>query len=264
MSKDIPIIFSAPMIRVLLDGRKTMTRRILKSVPPAPAMDAIHPNNVARHAVPYLDAYCSEHHTDANPRGMSRNWCWWTRDDRQCLPTVNVRYAPGDRLWVRESAAFIWPDEVQPERKQDRIPEYRADTDGKCLPGDWPDEEKGDPDCPKWCSSIHMPRWASRLTLIVTGVKVERVQDISGADAMAEGVETWRAGWSQKESALAFLRGSEAAHETKDGTVAQRLFFLLWTSLHGDKSWAENPEVVAVTFRAIKANIDAPEARLAA
>lgn len=257
MGKDVPIIFSAPMVRALLEGRKTMTRRILKSVPPAPAMDAIHPNNVARHPAPYLDAYCSKRPTDANPRGMSRNWCWWTRDDRQCLPTVNVRYAPGNRLWVREAAAFIWPDEVQPERKQDCIPEYRADTDGKCLPGDWPDEEKGDPDCPKWCPSIHMPRWASRLTLIVTDVKIERLNSISWEDAIAEGCKVIR------DHCYVF----DGTRYGKGGLCHSSpitAFSIFWDELHCDNAWEQNPFVVAIAFRVIKANIDTPEARIAA
>ena len=96
---------------------------------------------------------------------------------------------------------------------------------------------------PKSVPSIHMPRWASRLTLIVTGSKVERLQDISRADVMAEGIHE-RAGAPMSDVFAGW-------HEP---------FADLWIGLHGEASWDENPEVVAISFRVIKANIDAPEA----
>jgi hypothetical protein len=256
VGKDIPIIFSGPMVRALLEGRKTMTRRILKAeMPPAPAMDNVHPSNTPRHPAPYFDSYCGEREDSSNPRGMSRNWCWWTRDDRQCLPTVNVRYAPGDRLWVRENFLPFDRDHVIGGVRY----AYGADT----KPGSESDQIRKDYGY-KWTPCIHMPRTLSRLTLVATGVKVERLQDISDADAIAEGVEVWRAGWSDNQAGLAMLRGIEAAEATRNGSTAQRLFYLLWRSLHGPDSWLANPFVVALTFRVIKANIDAPEARFAA
>jgi hypothetical protein len=94
------------------------------------------------------------------------------------MESALARAKVGDRLWVREAHALIWPDEDPPERIEDNRVEYRADTDGRCLPGEWPDEERGNPDCPKWHPSTHMPRWASRLTLLVTATKIERVQDV--------------------------------------------------------------------------------------
>lgn len=266
--RDIPIIFSGPMVRALLSGRKTMTRRLVKSeIPPAPAMDAINPANKAKHPAPYFDAYCSERKTPSNPRGMSRNWCWWTRDDRQCLPTINVRFQPGDRLWVRESLKHVTSDPVTAEpcslhcymaNVPNGMDSANPYEDNYLFPGEFSALK------PKSIPSIHMPRWASRLTLVVTSVKVERIGDISEQDAIAEGVSAYRAGWSVKEAAEAFLRGTEAAVETKEGSTAQRLFYLLWASLHGKESWQQNPFVVAVSFRVIKANIDAPEARAAA
>lgn len=246
-SKDIPIIFSAPMVRALLEGRKTMTRRILTATMPiAPRMDAIHPNNVARHAVPYFDAYCSERCSDINPRGMSRNWCWWTRDDRQCLPTISVKFQPGDRLWVRENhrltdcdcreacrgAGNVWYDADESG--------YRNVASNKCRP------------------SIHMPRWASRLTLIVTAVKVERLQDISNDDARAAGIS-----WCDKFEWWHCDPNRDGAGPGNTGSPA-KAFMNLWLMLHGEESVAENPFVVAISFRVIKANIDAPEARIAA
>lgn len=267
MSKDIPIIFSGPMVRALLEGRKTQTRRILAcGIPTAPGIDNVNPANNIRHDLPYFDAYCSERKSPENPRGMSRNWCWWTRDDRQCLPTVNVKYAPGDRLWVREA----W--QLHSLATDVGTVVYRASINDS-----WTEAHElvpvakivGKKVAPKpfqmgWRSPLHLFREFSRVTLIVTGVKVERLQDISDADALAEGVLAWRDSWTEKQAAEAFLRGTEAAAETRQGTVAQRLFYLLWTSLHGREEWTKNPFVVAPTFRVIKANIDAPEARAAA
>lgn len=161
-------------------------------------------------------------------------------------PWQNVK--PGDRIWVRENL-----------KKRDGYIHYAADDQiisweiqrAGSLGRTWPTTWLQDPR-----PSIHMPRDASRLTLVVTGVKVERLQDIGDADAIAEGVEVWRAGWSEKEAGLAILRGTEAAGATKNGTTAQRVFYLLWTGLHGAGSWSSNPEVVALTFRVIKSNID--------
>ncbi len=242
MSKDIPIIFSAPMVRALLEGRKTMTRRIIKPQPASFLIDG-KPCDV----MPY------EIEGEPRPRvALGR-----------VITKQKIRFAPGDRLWVRES--FCGPiyeldDNDQPTGER----EYFFRVDGY-LYGSYLDRETDEcRDAPPWNPSIHMPRRLSRLTLIVTGVKIERLQQISNADAIAEGVETWRNGWSQKEGALAFLNGTEAACETNHGTVAQRLFYLLWKSINGEDSWDQNPFVVAITFRVIKANIDSAEARIAA
>lgn len=104
--------------------------------------------------------------------------------------------------------------------------------------------------------SIHMPRWASRLTLIVTATKIERLQDISEADAKAEGCELFVPGhgWITKD---------DLAEGYSNYLNARAGFEDIWRTLHGEESWRENPEVVALSFRVIKANIDAPEARAA-
>jgi len=236
---DHPIIFSAPMVRALLAGRKTMTRRVLYSA--RKARGGIVPASAT-----VLNGYppiaCAAHF-DISTYFALTGW-------------QNLK--AGDRLWVREAAAFITESFDQPDYW-----EYRADTNGHVFPGNWPDDEKDNPDRPRWRPSIHMPRAASRVTLIVTSTKIEPLRDISDIDAIAEGVLSWREGWSKKEAGLALLRSTEAAAATNNGTTAQRLFYLLWTSLHGSESWHANPFVVAPTFRVIKANIDAPEAAAA-
>lgn len=216
-----PIIFSAPMVRALLEGRKTQTRRIVNGVPPSPGMDNVYPGNTPKHPAPYLDAYCGGERTSANPRGITENWCYWTRDDR-CGPQFKVPYVPGDLLYVRESHAFVGG----------------GDPGILLCQADWRERARelglqNADDAPRWKPSIHMPRWASRLTLAVTDVRVDRLRHITDKDARAEGfnpdpnVETpWHA------------------------------FLDYWNKLHGDHASDLNPWVVAVTFTVHKCNVD--------
>ena len=214
---DRPIIFSAPMVRALLDGRKTQTRRVLKP-------------QVAGHAY-RLATY--------DPNGAA----FFASDDTGTMQKVRLPYATGDRLWVREnwSGNYYW-HETPPRDRQSgcwggeiHIKEdvwYWAD--GSPEYGDW---EKPRP-------SIHMPRWASRLTLTVTGVRVQRLQDISEADAVAEGViHDGFGGWRGHEGTIGYPTAIWAYHH-------------LWNSLHGPGAWDANPWVVALTFTVQRGNID--------
>lgn len=212
---DRPIIFSAPMVRALLDGCKTMTRRILKPQPEQ-ARDAV--GNLLPHGILHIEG-------EPRPRITTG----------RVITKQEIRWAIGDRLWVRETWAQLASGS-----------DFAADIHPAQIMGSGP-----------WRSPIHMPRWASRLTLIVTAIKIERLQDISDEDCIAEGVAAWRSGWSKKEAAEAFLRGTEAAVKTREGSVAQRLFYLLWTGLHGEDAWDANPYVVALTFTVHRCNIDA-------
>jgi len=141
---------------------------------------------------------------------------------------------PGDLLWVRER---FFPDETGGP------PYYAADYLGTesgtpCEPGEpW-----------RWKPSIHMPRWASRLTLEVTGVRVERLQDISEADALAEGVELLGDGWWLMDSPYHDV----VEHGTPDPSHKYRYHFAaLWDSINGKRpgcSWADNPWVWVVAY----------------
>ena len=199
---DRPILFSAPMVRALLDGRKHQTRRVLK---PQPIWDngAIGIEDKAGRWV-----FCSN--SDASfAEGLPRS-------------RFKMPYAPGDRLWVKEGCGWL-------SRYGYR---YRADD------ADMTDYIASG--MLRWRSPIHMPRRASRLTLTVTEVRVQRLQEISGADAMAEGVQI-------------------PAHIPQDGAdmdFARREFRTLWNSLHGPEAWDANPWVVALTFTVRKGNID--------
>ena len=107
--RERPIIFNTPMVRAILAGTKMQTRRPVKAMPTEPGAEC-HPRHKQKHPAPYFDAYCGQRKTDANPRGMNDEWCWWQVDDRQCLPVVRCPYGlPGDRLWVRESFMPIPP-----------------------------------------------------------------------------------------------------------------------------------------------------------
>jgi hypothetical protein len=227
---DRPIIFSAPMVRALLDGRKTQTRRLAWRYVDAPADNKLTI-------------------TVASP---------WQR------------VQPGDRLWVRESVRaeeLSRPPAVRAATAKERQLLHRTqvveldDLDGAdgvryAADNAWcriqNTREAGD----AWSKlfhyrgrgtgqignlvpSIHMPRWASRITLHVETVRVERLQEISRGDAMAEGCP---------------FQNMAAGPDPRDW------FRDLWLSVHGPGAWEANPEVVALTFRVALTNIDAANA----
>jgi len=235
---DRPILFSAPMVRALLDGRKSQTRRMLKNVPDAPAMDNVVWKEMALHPEPYLDAYCGAKPTTANPRGMTENWCYWTRDDRPGRE-FKVGFVPGDRLWVRET--------VTRQETDQGVGFQTFAADGRKV---WPLTE--------WrhrrssIPSIHMPRWASRLTLIVTDVRVQRLQEISEADAIDEGCRPFFDGTDPH--VMKGPNGTE--HQMMPLKGPADAFQNLWNSLHGPDAWEANPWVTAVTFQTHHGNID--------
>lgn len=216
-----PIIFSAPMIRALLDGQKTQTRRIAKL------------NHAGRVAF------------------GGRNWhC----DDPRAVMACPYGQ-PGDLLWVREAWQYAnWTDdglpfigyrasgvtmlrEVFPESWTERLIEIWAELskdDNFQI-----DHRAADR---HWRPSIHMPRWASRLTLRITDVRVQRLQEISEDDARAEGAPL-------ELRLLDSVRlGATASHTGG--------FERLWESIHGPDSWAANPWVWALTFDVIRKNVD--------
>ena len=240
---DRPILFRPELVKAILDGRKTQTRRIMKPQPQHYA-GGVHPNHTAIHLAPYIDAYCGERKTPENPKGMSTNWWWWTEDDRQGPSIGRCPYgAPGDRLWVKEAWQYYdWDDDGRPKIR------YRLD--GETLWRDPPDEwsdrvgdiwiELSDPTNydidnaardRRWRSPMFMPRWASRVTLEITNIRIERVQDISEDDAEAEGVTP----------ILVPPDGGSAPHV--EG------FARVWDSINGAGSWDTNPWVWAITFR---------------
>ena len=220
-----PIIFSAPMVRALLDGRKTQTRRVLK---PWPGMQSKWLTSETLHRAPTCYLATVDGHLGAqmqHPRaGTIHNGL--AIEAMSPLGWVRLPYAPGDRLWVREAHAFDGP-----------LVRYNATDDVHELRRKRP--------------SIHMPRWASRLTLTVTDVRVQRLQEISAEDAWSEGIEAM---------AEAFICESPDCACGDACKIPARNFSSLWNSLHGPAAWDANPWVVALTFTVHRCNIDQMEA----
>jgi hypothetical protein len=227
--KERPILFSGSMVRAILDGRKTQTRRKMKPRPPSGVPDGV-----------YCDPY----------NGNFEHFTFWTVEDRMCNGlTGNVKIkgkmtchwkcpygVPGDRLWVRESFG---------EDQSHGIIFYRADFPQTI--NDDGDIKTIQPEEFKWSPSIHMPRWASRIILEIVNVRVERLNYISEEDAKAEGVN--RSILSSQhlinESCrFAQLAGSQIA-------TAQYQFAALWNSIYRPGSWEKNPWVWVVEFKRI-------------
>lgn len=215
---DKPIIFSAAMVRALLEGRKSQTRRVLKPQP-----ELYHEG---RWHVYGRGGGCAGLHTD----------------DVAEVALDYIPYAKGDLLWVREAwrtAAAV--DDAPP---RDLVPglrplSYEADYD----------REPNDGCRGRLRPSIHMPRWASRISLKVTGVRVQRLQEISEEDALAEGVDpldsqlvSWHAEWSCDGKRI-------IETETRTRVPA---FQRLWETLHGPGSWDANPWCCAISFERVQ------------
>ena len=219
--KERPILFSGPMVRAILDGKKTQTRRVMKPQPEYSDRLTCWLWDRAGHKRMW-DSIA----TNAPPYGFSQD-CW--------IP-LSPYGQRGDRLWVRES--FFdhgdLPDGTVLERDE-RI-EYRASEWNRV------DSADGGP----WKPSIHMPRWASRITLELTDVRVQRVQEIADADVEAEGIEHdgqwWRAGTHP-------VKGTLQCWPSR-----QRAFERLWNELNDKRgySWHVNPWVWALTFKRVE------------
>ena len=220
--KERPILFSAPMVRAILEGRKTVTRRVCKPQPSANAHTTC--------------AY-------GNPMGA-----WWEtgKDINRC-----PHGQPGDRLWVRETwycdhfevmrGPYLKPDDLDiREALEDGTLVYGAD-------GLAPYEQEQ----PTWKPSIHMPRWASRILLEITDVRVERLQAGEGETAfesryIAEGINRIHQG-----------DGDYAFHPFKSEpgpgswTYPFDAWRELWVGINGAESWNSNPWVWVVEFKRV-------------
>ena len=217
--KERPIIFSAPMVRAILDGRKTQTRQVVKPQPPHSCRYVM--NGAASHAL-----------------------CFGPNDE--CVPPTGTSIdhrlpcpygVPGDRLWVRETWNTLPLRHVF----------YR---EGGEMHKDW-----------KWRSPIHMPRWASRITLEITAVRVERLNEISAKDAVREGVglpdecdheiecsdPRNGATWTDLESNAAGGCPWSSCHCARD------CFRELWDRINGKRHpWSSNPWVWVLEFKRLE------------
>jgi hypothetical protein len=241
---DRPIIFSAPMVRALLDGRKTQTRRLLK-VPGI--MGGRYPILPPEEAIE-LEA------------GEFQRGTFHYASTGALSGPYQIGYATGDRLYVRE--AHYLTDDGDSEYAVyacdiEVVREHLANLAG--LPKHFPPDVLARHQ--RLRPSIHMPRWASRLTLLVDDVRVERLQAISEADAIAEGAKEVPIGAPPGIPDLIGYHHGQVIEPLEDCFIsASASFRHLWKSLHGPESWDANPFVVALTFSVVRGNIDRMEA----
>jgi hypothetical protein len=210
--KERPILFSGPMVRAILGGRKTQTRRIVK---PQPFM------------VLSAEQWHSRAMSGVDPYGFRPIGSQVLEE----MPAACPYGIPGDRLWVREK--WRLGAEFCSTRLRDwRYPEDLAEHVHYAI-DDIQEHFAG-----QYRPSIFMPRWASRITLEITGIRVERLQDITEEDAIAEGFER-----DFKPDGSSY--GAEL-------TTACEQFESLWQSINGPESWAANPWVWLVEFRRVE------------
>ena len=207
--KERPIIMSAPMVRAMLSGAKSQTRRAVK---------------LPKHVLEFLGdpgrAWIKYGGFGGQP-GHSGPGAYVTDEEYSEEGSAHVPCpygVPGDRLWVRETWSHDAPDLATCRAAHEDVcngigygPYYRATEVA--------------PDTLRWRPAIYMPRWASRITLEVTGVRVEQLHDISEEDAKAEGIES-----GSVESAV-------------------EKYAWLWGQINGAASWAANVWVWVISFR---------------
>lgn len=200
-TKERPILFSGEMVRAILDGRKTQTRRIVK---PQPIEDAQYDEFLLWHGGKrLLDVWYGADYVHSNQAAVER-----------AMEKTSVYGQPGDRLWVKETF-------YDSRHESKRCPvTYRASV----KPDDDVDRDFA------WRPSIFMPRWASRITLEITAVRVERLQSITLSDCANEGAPP-----------------THAKDNVWDSTETYRK---LWDSINGKThSWASNPWVWVIEFK---------------
>jgi hypothetical protein len=210
------------MIRAILKGSKTQTRRIVKPQP-SPAWFP-HGGLIDIQKKPI---------TESSPV-IGRGFCNYGGDEGYACPYG----VPGDNLWCRETWAEVW---MQDQHKFPGTIVYRADDNAT---DEMLDENEAVVPM-KWRPSIFMPRAASRITLEITGIRVERLDDISEKDAIAEGV---------RQSPIS--KGYWWDYSTNDiqavCMTARQSYRTLWESINGAGSWQSNPFVWVIEFRRIE------------
>lgn len=211
--KERPILFSAPMVKSILEGRKTQTRRVLKVQPP----------EMKSKVVPLYQVEPEPKVTEVSFHEILKN------DIPHCASFFKCKspYGKiGDRLWVRETFMDLSGTGVEHRNSNGKLQNYAYATD--CPRGSYSDETRKEFGL-KWKPSIHMPRLASRILLEITNIRVERLNDISESDCLKEGVGS------------AFLRDCKKPK-----------FMQLWEEIYGADSWTVNPWVWVVEFKVIQ------------
>ncbi len=231
--KERPILFSAPMVRAILAGTKTQTRRVVKipGVMPHTSFVITHPEE----EIIRFDDGTFHYLSTAAMSG----------------PYACPYGQPGDRLWVRETWRHTCDSLEEARALTEDITsgtavDYRA-TYVDELMRNGPMARADAEECCRWETwkpSIHMPRWASRILLEVTDVRVQRLQDISGSDARAEGVERIHCYGPD-------CPDGEDGCNARGCYGARERFHELWDSINGAGAWGANPWVWALSFRRV-------------
>ena len=212
--KQSPILFNAEMVKAILSGLKTQTRRVMKRQP--------EPSKTREGDFWFsCDKMQSMVHVSEFIPGNSV-----IPDGHQIVSACCPHGAVGDQLWVRETWARYNIDQDSHDMA------YRA-----TKPDDWPEGAR-------WRPSIHMPRWASRIDLLITGVRVERLNSISEQDARAEGIT---------DGGCLDCGESEPCGCNQPKPDATESFAHLWKSIYGDDSWFSNPWVWVIEFKRMEA-----------
>jgi hypothetical protein len=212
--KERPILFNRHMVLALLYGTKTQTRRIVKLDKQLEKWNCELSEAFINAGLAGPDEYLSV------PAFGGDSW------HRLFSP-----YETGNRLWVKETHYWDRFEKLPKVKPADFPMDFYYRADGECCQ-QIPECQCGSEGKTRWRPSIFMPRWASRLTLEISNVRVERLNDISEADAEAEGVD--------------FMRHIPDADET---LTARKLYEILWESINGEGSWKKNPWVWAVSFK---------------
>lgn len=240
--KERQILFSAPMVRAILDGRKTQTRRIMKPQPDGFIRGAIGTFSVPKKI------------TTKQP---APNRSIWQDEDGTCYEDILCPHGyPDDRLWVRESfyAFGRWETRYNPKKGRDEwhfvdmTPDfgpYRYEDNPPHQTESYRHKNSGFWKRP----SLFMPRAASRLLLEITGIQVERLQEISEEDAKAEGVESFRPVPGDGPAVTVWKNYVTGKFNLY---TARESFFTLWQSINGTESLRQNPFVWAITFKRIE------------
>jgi len=225
--KERPILFNSEMVRAILEGRKTQTRRMVNPQPP---------KDHKWHGW-VIESSCRKDEGKAT----------WSKCSGPLLKNAHRVRCPfgqvGDRLWVRETTKI--------DRTNDSVylGTYIADGEKVLYQNHHDPEYNGS--CAHWwysrdiCPSIHMPRWASRITLEITSVRIDRFQDISEKDAKAEGVNKYNC------EPISGMYVDYAAKYPVPADNAKDSFRTLWQSINGPENWDANPWVWVIEFERI-------------
>jgi hypothetical protein len=253
-AKERGIMFSAPMVKAIIDGRKGQTRRAVKA-----PLEWANPKSDGRMMYDLSRAW-----KDGKPESgeylhvaFAHPVDGWQKNPAH--DTFQRVYAPwevGDRLWVREGFEMATDGAGNEIARYLATPEIITIYDPMIRDVYWSgratsrDLDGGDLVWRKM-SPLFLPRWASRITLEVTAVKVERLQSISAADAMAEGITIPTTSFEENKRRLKEARELAGGFDTGNCKYAVVVFKELWESIHGKGSWSANPWLWCISFRRV-------------